>query len=410
MLEFLLCSMVTILPDFLFRRYGQGKRWGNEINFFTLWYELRWGLSACFILTVSLITAIFYFHPATTNVSSYFRTVTILSEGGGRVSQIYVQNEQIVRAGDPLFTLDDSRQQASANTARARIAEVDAALAVSGSDLAAANANVSRAEAALRQTEEELARKVTLSERGSSAVSEREIDRLENVRDERLAGVEAALAAQKAAQDRITVQLPAQRASAQAALDQAVTEIEKMTVYAGIDGRIQQFTLRKGDYVNPILRPAGILVPLDAGRSAFQAGFGQISAQVLKVGMLTEVTCMSKPMTIVPMVITQVQNVIPAGQVRLSERLIDPQENARPGTVTVYMEPLYKGQTASIPPGSKCIANAYTNNHDRLDDPGVGQLQRIGLHMIDAVGVAHAIILRLQALLLPVQTLVFSGH
>jgi hypothetical protein len=32
------------------------------------------------------------------------------------------------------------------------------------------------------------------------------------------------------------------------------------------------------------------------------------------------------------------------------------------------------------------------------------------LHMVDTVGVLHAVILRMQALLLPVQMLVFSGH
>jgi hypothetical protein len=41
MLEFLACSLVTILPDFLFRRYAQGKRIGHEIDIFSVWYELR---------------------------------------------------------------------------------------------------------------------------------------------------------------------------------------------------------------------------------------------------------------------------------------------------------------------------------------------------------------------------------
>ena len=59
MLEFLLCSVVTILPDFLVRRYLQGKRWGHEITFFSMWYELRWGVTACVLLTVALITLIF---------------------------------------------------------------------------------------------------------------------------------------------------------------------------------------------------------------------------------------------------------------------------------------------------------------------------------------------------------------
>ena len=42
MLELFLCSMLTILPDYLFRRYGQGKRFGQDITLYTVWYELRW--------------------------------------------------------------------------------------------------------------------------------------------------------------------------------------------------------------------------------------------------------------------------------------------------------------------------------------------------------------------------------
>ena len=62
-------------------------------------------------------------------------------------------------------------------------------------------------------------------------------------------------------------------------------------------------------------------------------------------------------------------------------------------------------------PGSSCIANAYTNNHDRLEKEELRrQPQRIYLHMVDTVGVVHAIILRAQALMLPVRTLVLQGH
>ena len=81
--------------------------------------------------------------------------------------------------------------------------------------------------------------------------------------------------------------------------------------------------------------------------------------------MVAEVTCISKPLTIIPMVVTSVQDLIAAGQVQASDRLIDPQQVVKPGTITVYMEPLFKGSFDGVPPGSSCIANAYTNNHDR---------------------------------------------
>src|SRR5262249_34211692 len=156
-------------------------------------------------------------------------------------------------------------------------------------------------------------------------------------------------------------------------------------------------------------RPAGVLVPTDAGRWGLIAGFNQLEAQVMRVGMVAEVACISKPMTIIPMVVTEVQDLIATGQVRAADQLIDPQQVQAPGTVTVYLEPLYEGGFEDVPPGSSCIANAYTSNHDLLDNPDITTSQWLYYHMVDAVGVVHAIVLRIQALLLPIKTLVFSG-
>jgi multidrug resistance efflux pump len=131
---------------------------------------------------------------------------------------------------------------------------------------------------------------------------------------------------------------------------------------------------------------------------------------VMRVGMAAEVTCVSKPLTIIPMVVTAVQDFIAAGQVRTSEQLVDAQQTTRPGTLTVFMQPLYEGGLDGVTPGSSCIANAYTNNHDRFDDAGIGIGSWLFLHAVDAVAIVHAMIIRLQALVLPVKLLVFQGH
>ena len=86
MLELLLCSMVTLLPDYLVRRYVQGRRIGHEITIFSVWYELRWGITLCLILTVLLITVVLYNHPGSSNVTSLFRTISIFPEIGGNGS------------------------------------------------------------------------------------------------------------------------------------------------------------------------------------------------------------------------------------------------------------------------------------------------------------------------------------
>jgi multidrug resistance efflux pump len=186
--------------------------------------------------------------------------------------------------------------------------------------------------------------------------------------------------------------------------------LDKTVIRAGVSGRVEQFALRVGDIVTPIMRSAGILIPDEAGRQSLQAGFGQIEAQIMKVGMTAEVTCLSKPFTIIPMVVTSVQDFIAAGQFRGGEQLVEAQQVTQPGTLLVFLEPLYKGGLDGVTPGSSCIANAYSNNHELIASKDTGALRGIALHAVDALALVHALILRLQALVLPFKALVFSAH
>lgn len=408
MVEMFLCSLFTLLPDYLYRRYVQGKRFGREINLYTVWYELRWGLTTCLMLTILLITLIFYYHPSTKDAIAFFRTVPLLPEGMGRVAEIYVDVRQPVKAGQPIFRLDDSEQRAAVETAKRRIAEIDAQIKQDTFELAAADGRIVEAEAALRQAQDELAVQTQLEER--DVVARRAVEKLQLVVDARQGSRDAALANKQSLESQIETLLPAQKASAEAALAEAQVELDKAIVYAGVDGTVEQFTLRVGDVVNPLMRPAGILVPSDAGRRGLWAGFGQIEAQVMKVGMVAEVTCIAQPLAVIPMVVTEVQDMIAAGQIRPTDQLVDSIQAVRPGSIMVFMEPMFQGGFDKIPPGGHCIANAYTSNHDRLDEPGLGTVQWVYLHVIDTVGLVHAMILRVQALLLPVQTLVLGGH
>jgi multidrug resistance efflux pump len=409
MLELFLCSLLSILPDFLYRRFVQGKRLGREITLFSVWYELRWGITVCLILTVSLITTIFYFHPSTKAATSVFRTVTILPETSGRVAETYVNINQRVEAGQPIFRLDSTAQEAAVESARRKIAEIEASMVSAKSQLAETEGRIVQARGSLQQALDEFEARAGVQKRSPGAIAERDVDRARVQVEAQQGALDAALASREAVVSKIEFELPAQKASAEAALREAEVDLKKTLVVAGTNGIVQQFGLRPGDVVNPMLRPAGILVP-ERLVGGLMVGFGQIEAQVMKEGMIGEVTCIAKPWEIVPVVVTEVQHVIASGQVRPTDQLIDVQQIARPGTITVIMEPLYKGQLDDLPQGGTCIANAYTSNHEALADPDIGALRRFGLHAIDAVGLVHAMILRIQALLLPIQTLVLGGH
>ncbi len=408
MIELVFSFLVTIVPDYLYRKHKQGKRLGHEITLYNVWYELRWGITGCATLAITLITVIFYFHPSTSNVTSLFRTVTILSDRPGRVAEVFVANNQDVRAGDPIFRLDTRREEAAAETARRRIVETEAAMILAESELAAAVGNIQSAQGLLLQAEDDLARREAMRQRSPANVTEQEIESLRALVKSREGAVEAATAQRDGVQARKDVLLPAQRASAVAALVQAETEIEKATVYAGTDGNVQQFKLKVGDIVNPILRPAGVLVPYSSGVGRFQAGFGQMAAQVLKVGMIAEITCATKPLTIIPMVITEVQGAIAGGQLRPTDQLIDIQDRQRPGTILVVMEPIFEGHADAVPPGSRCAAVAYTSRAAEREAGEITGFNALVTSIVDGMGIANAIVIRGQALLLPIRVLVFS--
>jgi multidrug resistance efflux pump len=408
MIELVFSFLITVMPDYLYRRHRQGKRLGHEITLYNVWYELRWGITSCAVLAISLITLIFYYHPTTSNVTSLFRTVAILSDTPGRVAEVYVQNNQDVRAGDPIFRLDTRRQEAAAETARRRITEVEAALVLVESKLAAAEGTAQSATALLQQAEDELTRILNIRRANPGAATAQQEERQRALVESRRGELKAVTAQRNVVQARKDTLLPAQRATAVSSLVQAETEIEKSTVYAGTNGNVQQFKLKPGDIVNPIFRPAGILVPYSSGVGRFQAGFGQISAQVVRVGMITEVTCASKPLTVIPMVVTEVQGAIAGGQLRPTDQLIDIQDRRRPGTIMAILKPIYEGHADTIPPGSVCAAVAYTSRAAERDAGELTGLNAFASTIVDGMGIANALVIRAQALLLPIRVLVFG--
>ena len=179
MLELLLCSLLTILPDYLFRRYVQGRRLGKEITFYSVWFELRWGITACLMLTVGLITVIFYNHPSTTNVTAFYRTVPIVPEANGRVAETFVGFTDEIKQGQPIFRLDSSKQEAAVEAARKKIAEIDAEMIVAKSDIAAADGKIQEARVAHQQAVDELETKQELQRRNPGMVPARDIEKLQ---------------------------------------------------------------------------------------------------------------------------------------------------------------------------------------------------------------------------------------
>jgi len=127
----------------------------------------------------------------------------------GIVSKIYVQIGSRVKAGDPLFTIDDRAQRAEMTTRQAAVQVADAQLADSRNQLALAD---------------------SITDKRAMSVEERDKRRY---------------AVQKA---------EAQLVQARAELTSIQTDLDRLTVRASVDGQILQLKVHPGEFA-----PTGVL-------------------------------------------------------------------------------------------------------------------------------------------------------
>jgi multidrug resistance efflux pump len=191
--------------------------------------------------------------------------IALAIERGGVVSRIDVVAGDRVKAGQPLFAIDDRDYRAAVAEDESAVAAATASIAAIDESLIWQRDAIDQARAALDSADAERTRalldQVRYAELARDSWGTRQ--RLEKASaDARKAraGVAAAKAALAAAQRQIDV-LSAQRKEAEAkagqaraALEQARVDLDKTAVKAPIDGAILKVNVRLGEYA-----PAGVL-------------------------------------------------------------------------------------------------------------------------------------------------------
>src|SRR5207244_5130092 len=113
--------------------------------------------------------------PSTSSATLFYRTVPIVPEITGRVAEVHVDVSAPVKQGDVLFRLDSAKQEASLQTARRKIAEVDAAMLSAQADVMKAEGQLQEAKGALQQATDELDTKRELQKRSPGIVPQHDI-------------------------------------------------------------------------------------------------------------------------------------------------------------------------------------------------------------------------------------------
>jgi len=135
MLELLLTSFPALF------QFWRLKKRGEQI---TVW-NMHVAVFLWLILAASLFMAIFYYHPKSFSGLVPFRLAPVVPQVGGPVTGVFVKNGQKVSKGDPLFSIEDSRQKSDVMSAEAKIGEIQADMSIAKAQLDAVQGRINSA-------------------------------------------------------------------------------------------------------------------------------------------------------------------------------------------------------------------------------------------------------------------------
>lgn len=193
--------------------------------------------------------------------------VYIAAPLSGRLETLLVQRGAQVKAGDPLFELENITEKTARDEAQLRLAQsraqvADAKKGKRPSEITSAAAQMNQARAALQFSEKELARQEKLL--GDRIVSVQEVERVRSVRDQdrqRVAQLEADLGTARLASrsDQIAAAEANMRAQ-EAVVARSEWDVGQKRQTAPVAGLVFDTLYRRGEWI-AAGRPAVVLLP-----------------------------------------------------------------------------------------------------------------------------------------------------
>ncbi|MCA2407587.1 HlyD family secretion protein [Rhizobium leguminosarum bv. viciae 248] len=185
---------------------------------------------------------------------------TVAPKVAGYISQVLVNDNDMVKAGQVLARIDDrdfqaalSQARADVKAAEAAITNIDAQIALQQSVIEQAKATIDASQASLDFAVSDAARSARLITNGAGTQSRAE--QTQSARDQAAAAVERDRAALVTAQNKVPVlqtereQTVAQRDRAAAAAQQAELNLSYTDIVAAVDGTVGARSIRVGQYV-----------------------------------------------------------------------------------------------------------------------------------------------------------------
>ncbi|MCU4178425.1 HlyD family secretion protein [Bosea sp. BH3] len=256
----------------------------------SLWYGLDWWRNGRFIIS-------------TDDAYVGAEMATISAKLAANIATVSVVQNQEIKAGQPLASLDDGDWRIALDSARAKTATAQATLARIDSQVEAARAAQAQAQAQQNSAEAAVTRTSADYERANSLAaksygSQATLDAAIAARDQAAASVASAKAGVVQAQANIKV-LEAQRVEAARQIDElkvaeqkAERDLSFTKIAAPIDGIVANTNLQIGDLVSAGKRLMSV-VPLD--QVYVDANFKETQIGPLKIGDKAKITVDALP-------------------------------------------------------------------------------------------------------------------
>ncbi len=238
------------------------------------------------LLAALFVGGYFYYeheknYPSTDDAYIQANVVNVAPQVSGKVSAIFVQNNQFIKKGQPLFNIDQKPFQVTLRKAEANLANTMQQVKAEEAGIAAAKALVAERQAELANTIKTSVRVMTLVKRNLYAIA---------AGDKATRNLKVAQATMKAAKSQLaeakqklgkTGEANAEIRAAKAAVTQATINLQYTKIISPTDGHIAKFLLRRGSEVVAYQEVFSII---DNQQFWVSANFKETDLQRIRVG------------------------------------------------------------------------------------------------------------------------------
>jgi membrane fusion protein (multidrug efflux system) len=225
-------------------------------------------------------------------------SVTVAPKVSGYVTDVFVADNQAVKAGDPLVRLDSRQYQAALDQANATIDARNADVQHAEAQLVQQRANIAQtvaqeevARVSLRHAQDEVTRYTPLA--ASGAETAERLAELKSNRDQAQATVAADHAAVESARSQLGAlaaalgQAHAQLEASRASAAQSQLDLEHVVIKSSIAGRIGDRTVRVGQFVQPGTRMLSVVPVQD---TYLTANFKETQIGHMRIGQPVDIS------------------------------------------------------------------------------------------------------------------------